>query len=346
MKFDWKLCCLSADGTIRDAALAIGSGRLGIALVLGPGGELEGTVTDGDIRRSMLKGEGLGDSVTRCMRRDFFAVSSGTGRAEVLDLMHAHGISQVPVIGTRGEPLGLHTLREIAGIEEKPNIAVVMAGGRGTRLGDITQRIPKPMLKVAGRPILERLVLHLVGHGIRRIFLSVHYLADVIEGHFGDGSSLGCRIDYLREDEPLGTGGCLSLLPEKPTHDVIVCNGDLVTQVDFDALLRFHADGGFAATVGSASYTHTVPFGVLNRKGNALTSIEEKPSCAYEVNAGVYVLSPETVAGIPRRFYPMTEALNSLLEQRLPVGVHTIESDWLDIGEKEHLKKARGEQQT
>jgi len=330
---------------MRDAALAIGSGRVGIALVLGPGGKLEGTVTDGDIRRAVLGGATLGDSVKQCMRRDFFAVSPETGRAEVLDLMHAHGISQIPVLGPSGEPLGLHTLREIAGIEEKPNIAVVMAGGRGIRLGDITQRVPKPMLKVAGRPILERLVLHLVGHGIRRIFLSVHYLADVIEGHFGDGSQLGCRIDYLREVEPLGTGGCLSLLPEEPSHDVIVCNGDLVTQVDFDALLRFHTEGGFAATVGSTSYTHTVPFGVLNRKGSTLESIEEKPSCAYEVNAGVYVLSPEAVAGIPRRFYPMTEALSSLLERKRPIGVYTMENDWLDIGEKEHLKRARGEQE-
>ena len=343
MNLDWKHCCVGVSETIRAAALAIGSGRLGIALVLDEEGRLAGTVTDGDIRRAMLEKSSLEDPVTRCMRESFSSVSPRTGRAEVLDLMHAHGISQIPVLDQFGKVLGIHTMRGISGVEEKSNIAVIMAGGRGSRLGKLTQKTPKPMLKVAGRPILERLVLHLVGHGIRKIYLSVHYLAEMIEGHFGDGKSLGCQIEYLREEEPLGTGGCLSLLPETPMHDVLLCNGDLVTQVDFDAMLRFHAEGGFAVTVGASPYTHSIPFGVLRRKGDCLESIEEKPMLAHEINAGVYVLSPRVVVEIPKRFYPITEAISSLLDQRQQVGVYSIEDDWIDVGEREQLMKARGE---
>lgn len=344
MNLDWKLCCIESTGTLRDAALAVGAGRLGIALVLDAEGRLEGTVTDGDIRRAILENAALGDSVTRCIRKKFCSVSPQTGRAEVLDLMHALGISQIPVLDESGKVLGLHTMRGISGVDEKPNMAVIMAGGRGSRLGELTQKTPKPMLKVAGRPILERLILHLVGHGIRKIYLSVHYLAGVIEDHFGDGKTLGCRIEYLREEEPLGTGGCLSLLPETPAQDILVCNGDLVTQVDFDAMLRFHTGGKFAATVGASPYTHTIPFGVLRRNGEHLQSIEEKPVLAHEINAGVYVLSPEVVAGIPKRFFPITEAISSLLEKQQSVGIYSIEDDWIDVGEREQLKKARGEQ--
>jgi dTDP-glucose pyrophosphorylase len=341
MRFDWKLCCLPAHGTIRDAALIIGSGRLGIALVLGPNGQLVGTVTDGDIRRSLLGGAVLDDHVGQCMHRDFLAVSPGTGRAEVLDLMHAHGVLQIPVLGASGEPVGLHTLREIAGIEEKSNIAVILAGGRGTRLGDVTQSVPKPMLKVAGRPILERLVLHLVGHGIRRIFLSVHHLADVIESHFGDGSALGCRIEYLRENEPFGTGGCLSLLPEKPRNDIIVCNGDLVTQVDFDAMLRQHSERSAEATIGMHNHSLSFPFGVLELSGHRVVALQEKPTISAWVNAGVYVLSPDVLSRVPKGFFPITELIEDLIRRNSIVEAYPVEGEWIDIGERDQLAKAR-----
>lgn len=343
MKPDWKLCCVTPQATIRDAALAIDNGRLGIALITAPDGVLLGTLTDGDIRRAMLGGAALDDVVLPLANTRYCSVSARVGRAEVLDLMHAHAISQVPILDEAGRVSGLHTMRGISGVEERENIAVIMAGGRGTRLGELTRNIPKPMLKVAGRPILERLILHLVGHGIRNIRLSVHYLADVIEDHFGDGKSLGCKIEYLREEEPLGSGGCLALLQEVPKEDVLVCNGDLVTQVDFDAMLRFHAVGGFAATVGASSYTHTIPYGVLERSGDRVVAIEEKPALAKEVNAGVYVLSPEVVAAVPKRFFPITEAVSSLLEAGRPVGIFSIEEDWIDVGEREQLMRARGQ---
>ena len=176
--------------------------------------------------------------------------------------MQARQLNQIPILDDRGRLKGLHLLHEILGSQPKPNWAVIMAGGKGTRLGELTKQTPKPMLKVAGRPILERLVLHLVGCGIRP---HLHFRPTTspasIEDHFGDGSRFGCRIEYLREqpDEPLGTGGSLSLLPEKPENPIFVCNGDLVTQVDVSSLFDFHNDGAHLATIGVRSYAHEIP---------------------------------------------------------------------------------------
>jgi hypothetical protein len=201
---------------LREAMQAIDRGACEIAFVVDASEKLLGTVTDGDVRRALLAGATLEDPVGPVMNRRFTAVDENASRAEVLDLMKARTLGQVPVTDSQGRLVGLHLLREMLGREEKPNWAVVMAGGRGERLRPLTDSIPKPMVCVAGRPILERIVLHLVGQGIRRIFLAVNYMADVIEDHFGDGRSFGCGIQYLREVRPLGTGGALALLPEPP----------------------------------------------------------------------------------------------------------------------------------
>jgi len=188
--------------SIYDGMRAIQEGNMGIAFVCNQKQQVVGTLTDGDVRRALLRGESMGSSVAPHMQRQFVSVSPTTSRAEVLDLMRALVINQVPIVDELGRLLGIHLLREIIGASERPNWAVVMAGGEGRRLRPITEKLPKPMVRVAGRPVLERILLHLVGYGLRQIFFSVNYLADVIEGHFGDGRDFGCRIGYLREDIP------------------------------------------------------------------------------------------------------------------------------------------------
>jgi len=222
-------------------------------------------------------------------------------------------------------------------------MAVILAGGRGTRLHPITDTIPKPMVKVAGRPILERLILHLMSCGVRRFAISVNYLAEVIEGHFGDGARFGCQITYLREHMPLGTGGPLSLLPA-PELPVLVMNGDLVTQADVGRILDFHAAGAFAATFGLRPYTVDVPYGVAEIDGDRLVALKEKPTQRMLINAGVYVLSPEAVALVPAgQPYPITLLFDTLLAGGHPVGAHVLEDEWLDVGRPEELRRARGE---
>jgi NDP-sugar pyrophosphorylase family protein len=233
-------------------------------------------------------------------------------------------------------------IHDVIGGRKLHNVAVIMAGGKGMRLRPITEHLPKPMIRVAGRPILERLVLHLVSYGITRIYLAVNYMSHVIEDHFGDGSRFGCSIEYLREEEPLGTGGSLSLLPEIPSQPVLVMNGDLVMQANIEGLLRFHQAGGFYASMGVKPYRHEVPFGCVESESGRILTVQEKPSIDKLINAGLYVLSPEALASIPRRFFPITELFESALADEQPCGSFLIEDEWTDVGRMGDLQQAQG----
>ncbi len=323
--------CLEASGTQ-------------IALVTDASGVLLGTVTDGDIRRALLEGGALDAPIEPHVQKHFVSVSPAADRAEVLDLMQARAIHQIPVVDAQGKLVGLHLMEALIGTVERPNWAVLMAGGQGLRLRPLTETIPKPMIKVAGRPILERLVLHLVGYGIRRVFVAVNYLGDMIERHFGDGARFGCHIEYLRENTPLGTGGALSLLPARPTDPLLVLNGDLVTQVNIDHLLRFHTDGGWKATMSLNDYSHTIPYGVVDMEGMAVRGLQEKPSLVFPTNAGVYVLDPDLPGRIPQgKTYSLPNIIEDCLARNEPVGGFSIEGDWIDVGRVAELRRARGD---
>jgi dTDP-glucose pyrophosphorylase len=329
--------------TLRDALGAVDRGASGIALAVDDEGRLVGVATDGDLRRALLRGDGLDDPLAPVINRRFIALGSGQTRADALDLMAAHQIDAIPVVDDDGRPVALHLLHAFLQPEARDNRAVIMAGGRGIRLRPLTDDRPKPMLRVAGRPILERIVLHLVGYGIRRISISVHYLGDVIEDHFGDGSFFGATIDYLRETEPLGTAGALGLLPDVPTSPVLVLNGDLVTSVDIEAMLAFHATGGFAATIGTRHYVHTVPFGCVERQGDRVVAIEEKPAISRDVSTGIYALEPWVIGLVaPGRPLMMPDLIRTVLARDpAVVGAFEIDDDWVDVGQREQLARAR-----
>jgi dTDP-glucose pyrophosphorylase len=335
-------CSVRVDGTIRDALTALDQGADRIALALDDAGRLAGVVTDGDIRRALLRGATLDDPLEPVVNRRPVTVGPGEGRAAALELMRARRIAAVPVVDADGTPNAIHLLHEVLERTPRPNWAIVMAGGEGRRLGSLTETTPKPMLRVAGRPILERIVLQLVGNGIQRIFLSVNYLGHVIEDHFGDGSAFGARIDYLREDRPLGTAGALGILPERPATTLLLLNGDLVTSADLGALLEFHERHGFAATVGFRRYVHTIPFGCLERDGDRLVRLDEKPSIEREVNTGIYALEPAILdlvePGVPAS---MPDVIGATLDAGRPVGAFEIEDDWVDVGQREQLARAR-----
>lgn len=336
---------IDADATILDALRALDTGAEAILFVCAGDRRVIGALTDGDVRRAILRGAGLESrSLREAMRADFVWVAPHTGRAEVLDIMRARQIGQIPVLDEDARLCGLHTMRQMISVAERPNRALLLAGGRGTRLHPITATLPKPMVTVAGRPILERLVLHLMSCGIRRFTLSVNYLAHVIEEHFGDGSQFGCEIEYLKEVDPLGTGGPISLLQPRPSIPLLVLNGDLVTQCDVGRLLDFHAEGKYAATLGVRPFTVEVPFGVAVVEGDRLVGLREKPTERMLINAGIYVLSPEAIGLAPSRGdYPITELFERCLEEKLPVGAHFLQEDWLDVGRPEELRRARGE---
>lgn len=341
--------CIDPAAPLRRALQVIDAGGVEIALVVDSEGHLRGTLTDGDIRRALLSGLGLDAAIATVYQRDFIAVGADADRAHVLDLMQARSISQVPVVDASGRLGGLHLLRELIGREQRPNAAVIMAGGRGTRLYPLTLTVPKPMLEVAGRPILERIVLHLVGSGIRTIFLAVNYMADTIERHFRDGSELGCSIRYLREsdDRPLGTAGALTLLPDEVATGatpVLVMNGDLLTSFSVAGLLDAHRRQENVVTVGVVRHSYTVPFGVLDVAAERVLSIEEKPTATWLVNAGVYTAEPDVIARIPRdREYLMTQVLEQCAVDGRRVGVYPLDGSWHDVGRPHDLSRARGD---
>lgn len=336
-------CLLGEKSTLLDAMRVIEHGGTGIGLLVDSEKRLLGTLTDGDVRRALLGGASLDGLAAKFGRQDATVVDSRRSRADVLDLMQSLLIHQIPILDDAGRVVGLHLLHEVIGLSSRQNWAVIMAGGRGTRLGELTQSTPKPLLRVAGRPIIERLVWHLVGFGIRRIFISVNYLGGMIEDYFGDGSRFGCRIEYLREKEALGTGGSLSLLPEIPTEPFLVCNGDLVTQADLAGLLSFHQQGGYLATIGTRTYTHEIPFGCIDAADGLVSRIEEKPVLARLINAGIYVIEPVLLARIPTAFYPITALFESCVARNERIGAFEINDDWIDVGRKDQLKEARGE---
>ena len=333
--------------SLRDAMLAIERFSTSICLVVDGDGRLVGSLSDGDARRALLSGATLDDPIEQWCRRDPRTVPVGADRASVLDLMRALQVPQIPEVDADGRVVRLHLLKEIVGGGTLRNRAVILAGGQGTRLRPVTGDLPKPMVPVAGRPILERLVLHLVGSGVTAIDLAVGYRADVIESHFGDGSAFGCTIRYLREDQPLGTAGPLRALLAGPAPEgpVLVLNGDLVTSFSVRGLLDAHGDSGARLTVAVSDYSHEVPYGVLDvEPGTArVTDLREKPTWIGTVNAGVYAVDPTLIATIPAgRAVPMTEVIAGCLERSEPVVAWPVVGEWHDVGRPQDLQRARG----
>jgi dTDP-glucose pyrophosphorylase/CBS domain-containing protein len=343
MKNDLNKYIIKEDSTLLMAMKAINENYKEIVFVVDKNGILIGVITDGDIRRGLLKGLSFETNVAEIMSRNYISVDCNANRATVLDIMRARDIRQVPVLDKDKRITGIHFLNELIGSTVKPNIAVIMAGGKGIRLRPLTEDCPKPMIKVAGRPILERVILHLVGYGVRNIYISINYHGDVIENYFGDGSQFGCEIKYLREEKPLGTGGALSLFNELPQFPFIVMNGDLLTQVNIGRLLDFHSQEGAEATIAGRPYKVDIPFGVIINDNSRLVNIQEKPSSHYLINSGIYVFNPSILSYIPKNVeYPITSLFDILLDQKKAVSVYILEEEWADVGRHDELKKAKG----
>ena len=332
--------------TLRDAVQVVQDFAVSVCLLEDEDGRLVGTLSDGDVRRAFLAGAALDGPARPWAALKPSTVPTGSERSAVLDLMQALGVPQIPEVDRDGRVVRLHLLRNIIGGPRRSNTAVILAGGRGTRLRPVTGDLPKPMVRVAGRPILERLVLHLVGSGITDVRLAVGYGAELIEQYFGDGQRFGCRIDYLREEQPLGTAGPLrGLLDALPEEPIIVMNGDLVTSFSVSGLLSAHGSTDAALTVAVTDYSHEVPYGVLSTDGDdgRVIGLSEKPTWIGTVNAGVYAIEPRLVAGIPvGRNVPMTELIERCIERGDRVTAWRTIGEWHDVGRPDDLARARG----
>ncbi len=334
---------IDQNSTIIDAMKQLTAHNIDILLVTDETQKVLGLLTDGDLRRGLVAGKTQSAPVYEVMSRDFISASGNEDRAFLLDIMIARKIRHLPVLSSDGKLQGIHFLSHIIGHTQRPNIAVIMAGGKGMRLRPITENCPKPMLKVAGRPILERIILHLVSHGITNIYISLNYMGEVIENFFKDGKNHGCSIQYLREKEELGSGGALGLLSDKPEHPFIVMNGDLITDIDIASMLDFHEQSGAAACIATKLSLTKINYGVIEKNGDTLVRISEKPTLQHEINTGTYVFSPECLDLIPKnRNFPITDLFDFLRNQEKTVSVYESQEDWIDVGQPEDLKKAMG----
>jgi len=330
-----------------EAVRSIEISRRRIAVVVSDDGRLMGTLTDGDVRRCLLVGGSLETLVCDAMNRNPLIAPIGSSDGYLLDIMRRGNIMAVPLVDAGGRFVKLVHLIDLEADEDACvatnfAFAVIMAGGEGMRLRPITKNIPKPMVDIGGVPLLERQIQRLVKAGLNRVYFSVNYLSHVIEDYFGDGSSFGLEIRYLREGEKLGTGGALSLLPERPDAPIVVMNGDILTTSDFGSLSAFHHSHKAEVTVAAVDYCVNIPFGVIHNEGPYVTELVEKPSQRFLCNAGIYALSPSALDLLPYgRPYNMTDLINACLAENRPVAIFPVHEYWSDIGTPEDLDKAR-----
>ena len=341
---DWKKTVLSLDAKMSDAVRSLEDSRLQIVLLVDPANMLKGTITDGDIRRGILRGETLDTPVLDIMKANPITAGPEIDRKTVLKWMKQFQIGQVPVIDAQGLLIGLETLSALKGLRSEDNWVVIMAGGMGTRLRPLTEHMPKPMIPVGGKPVLEGIIERLAEQGFHKIFLSVNYQAEKVESHFGDGSKWGVDITYLEEEQRLGTAGALSLLPQRPHAPFLVMNADLMTDIDFRRLLDFHVDQVADATMGVREYCFQVPYGVIEMAGHQITNINEKPTQSYFVNGGIYALSPNVLSYVRKgQLHDMPDLFNEIIDDGGMSAAFPIHEYWIDIGQLDDLEKARNE---
>jgi dTDP-glucose pyrophosphorylase/CBS domain-containing protein len=324
------------------------SGRVSLALIVDEKRRLLNTVTDGDVRRGLLAGCSLTDSVAKLLDRKSLTphpapttAPAGSDDATLLRIMQDRAVRQLPLLDAEGRVVDIVILGDFLPQVVKPIRAVVMAGGQGMRLRPLTEDIPKPMLPVGGRPVMERIVEQLRDVGIRHIHVATHYQSKKIEEHFGSGESFGVRIDYVKEETPLGTGGALGLL-EASDETVLVINGDILTQVDFRSMYAFHQDQRADMTVGVRRYEVQVPYGVVECDGAQIRGLREKPQLNFFVNAGIYLLEPQVFRLIaPNRHLNITDLVSQLVASGSTVVSYPICEYWLDMGQHEDYAQAQ-----
>ncbi|MCP6699714.1 nucleotidyltransferase family protein [Pseudomonas donghuensis] len=338
----WRKALLPQGATIQQAISNLDESGLQIVLIVCPEGRLQGSVTDGDVRRALLRGLELDSPVEQIMFTSPLVVPPEMGREMVLHLMHANKIHQVPIVDAEHCVLGLHSWDEVLEESDRENTMVIMAGGLGKRLLPLTEDCPKPMLPVGGKPILELIIERAKMDGFVNFIVSVHYLGHMIEDYFGDGQKWGVNISYLREDSPLGTAGAIGLLNPRPTLPFVVTNGDVLTDIHYGEMLDFHLRHGALATMAVRLHEWQNPFGVIRTEGIKIIGFDEKPVYRTHVNAGIYVLDPivleELVAGSPCDMPTLFERVQQKGKSTIAYPMH---EPWLDVGRPDDLQLAR-----
>ena len=338
---NWRQTLVDKDDSLRSVLGTIDESELQVALVADENLKLLGLITDGDVRRALLRGLTLEAKAKDVMTSKPTVVKPNMKARALSALMRQRELRHIPVIDEEGHILDLALPGRSAEPEQFDNEVVLMAGGLGTRLGELTKEMPKPLLRVGGKPILETILESFLNQGFSNFTVAVNYRSELIEEYFGDGSRWGARLRYLRERERLGTCGALRLLEDTPQKPFFVMNADLLTQINFVHMLEFHQRYPQVATMAVREYQSQIPFGVVQMEGSYITNIVEKPVQQHFVNAGVYILEPGCLDLLPSEgAYNMTELFHDLIKRDEKTASFAIHEYWLDIGRLSDLERA------
>ncbi|EMN47134.1 CBS domain protein [Leptospira interrogans str. L1207] len=342
---NWKNVLINSDLSLQDAIKILDKEALRIVLIVDENKKLLGTLTDGDVRRALMQNKGLAISVNEVMSSKPKVAHANWTKERMLLEMEKYELLHLPIVDEQEILVGLETVH---GLLEKPkfdNPVFLMAGGFGTRLYPLTNHCPKPMLKVGNKPILELILEGFVTAGFHRFFISTHFMSDVIKNYFENGKRWNVSIEYVHEENPLGTGGALGLLPhDQIDQPMFMMNGDLLTNLNYLSLLEFHEKEGGVATVCVREFDYQVPYGVIQSNGHRVVEIVEKPVQRFNVNAGIYLLNPDFVKSVKKG---QTIDMPSLIEKELKsskqINIFPIHEYWLDIGRMEEFERAQGD---
>jgi len=341
-KKDWRKGLLTDGTTLQHAIKNLDDSALQISMVVTVNGVLLGTITDGDIRRGLLRGIKMSEGIVSIINTDSLVVPLQVNRQTALQLMQANKIHQLPIVVDENSVVGLHFWGELLAPPQRKNIMVIMAGGFGTRLRPHTDNCPKPMLLVGNKPILEHIIKRAINDGFHNFVLAIHYLGHMVEDYFGDGSKWNVKIDYLREESPLGTAGAISLMKPYPDNPFIVTNGDVLTDMSYGELLDFHTHHKASATMAVRDHEWQNPFGTVQTNGVDIIGFEEKPIIRNQVNAGIYAIDPEVLDSLNSgERCDMPELFNNLKNKSARTIVYPMHESWLDVGREDDYVSAQ-----
>ena len=334
---------IAPDATIKLALKIISNGAIRIAIVVNKNGKLLGTLTDGDIRRGFLKGLDINSPIKSIIFKKPIIAKKKDSKEKLLKIALSKKIYQVPIVDNNYKVIGIHVLDELIKHKNKSNKVVIMAGGKGMRLRPLTKNIPKPMLRVGKKPILQTIIEKFKESGYENFVICVNHLSKVIKNYFGNGTKFGVKIEYIHEKKRMGTAGALSLFKTKLTEPFFVINGDLMINLDFEKMLDFHDKHNATATMGVKEYSFNSPYGEVNLVNENILFINEKPMHKFFANAGIYVLNPECINLVPKKFFDMTTLFKKIILKKKKTISFPLDEYWKDVGRLIDYQKANKE---
>jgi dTDP-glucose pyrophosphorylase len=335
---------IKENSSVKVAIEAIDKGGIQLCCVVDDNNILQGVISDGDIRRALLQGVKLNHDISKVINKKPFTIKEHGDAVADERKMKEIGIRSAPIINDKNQLIGIKMLDKANLLFDRDNPIIIMAGGLGSRLYPLTKDLPKPMIEISGKPILEIIINKFANEGFKNIFLCVNYKSEIIKDYFKNGTNFGVNISYIEEDKRLGTAGALSLIKEKFNSPIIVTNGDILSRINFSQFVNHHIRQKAKASVAVREYSYEVPFGVIENEDGFIKNISEKPTQHFFVNAGIYILEPELIKMIPKNeFYDMPSLINKLVKENEQVASYLIREYWLDIGRNSELEKARSE---